>query len=354
MVMSLCAAATVAVTLSGCGGESPSDASADGTGERRIASDFAVSPDGNSVAFSRIAGDGTELQEGDIYVSRRGGRTHRITVGADDDRGPAWSPDGSKLVFTRDADGEGEVYVVKAGGSTQKRLTGIDGYHHRDYPPAWSPDGSRIVFARAFPADIRVLYVMSADGTGLTKLTTLERHHAGATWSPDGKSIAYDGTTEDGGFITSVWLQRMDAEQSDGARQLRVGAFPAWSPDGSRIAFSAYSGNGEIVVMDAKSGRSRALRVDRWADHPLWSPDGTQIAFTGLPKGRALDCDACEEIYAVNVDGSGLRRLARNAAEENLVSWTPDGRIAFERGGALYLMHADGSGVRRWVSRSSP
>jgi Tol biopolymer transport system component len=64
------------------------------------------------------------------------------------------------------------------------------------------------------------------------------------------------------------------------------------------------------------------------------------------------------EIYVINANGSGLRRLTRNAATDDAPAWSPDGRkIAFMRepdgDGEIYLINADGSGQRRLTHRGS-
>ena len=76
---------------------------------------------------------------------------------------------------------------------------------------------------------------------------------------------------------------------------------------------------------------------------PAWSPDGRRIAFRSIGIGRVNS-----DLYVVNADGSGLRRLTRNAAKLRWFAWSPDGRtIAFLRNGEVYIVKADGSGERR-------
>jgi Tol biopolymer transport system component len=111
---------------------------------------------------------------------------------------------------------------------------------------------------------------------------------------------------------------------------------PVWSPGGGRIAFlSRRDGGKDVYVVSADgSGQRRLTRDARYPATPAWSPDGRKIAFEGGPY-------ALSGVYVVNADGSGQRRLARNG---NAPAWSPDGRtIAFFSDSKIYLMNADGS-----------
>ena len=78
-----------------------------------------------------------------------------------------WSPDGSRILFWSDRDGNLEIYAMNADGSGVTRLTNASG---RDYVPRWSPDGSRILFVSDRDSNLEI-YVMNADGSGVTRLT---------------------------------------------------------------------------------------------------------------------------------------------------------------------------------------
>ena len=115
---------------------------------------------------------------------------------------------------------------------------------------------------------------------------------------------------------------------------------PVWSPDGRRIAFlSRRDGNKELYVMNADgSGQRRLTRDASISATPAWSPDGRTLAFESVRDGTT-------GVYVVNADGGGQRRLARNG---HAPAWSPDGRtIAFFSGPKIYLMNADGSEHRR-------
>jgi Tol biopolymer transport system component len=114
---------------------------------------------------------------------------------------------------------------------------------------------------------------------------------------------------------------------------------PVWSPDGRRIAFLSRRDGKEIymeiyIVNADGRGQRRLARDATFFATPAWSPDGRTLAFEGVRDGTT-------GVYSVNADGSGQRRLARNGAAP---AWSPDGqKIAFFSASTLYLMNADGS-----------
>jgi hypothetical protein len=129
---------------------------------------------------------------------------------------------------------------------------------------------------------------------------------------------------------------------------------PAWSPDGSQIAFgSSRDGGWDIYVINADgSGLRRLTTHGARDDSPAWSPDGSQIAFTS-------DRDGDFEIHVMNADGSNIRRVTDHPAEDGDPSWSPDGSmIAFtsNRDGPheIYVVNVDGTDTRRVTTFPDP
>lgn len=143
-------------------------------------------------------------------------------------------------------------------------------------------------------------------------------------------------------------LTDREADASSPAR-LFFQVDPAWSPDGAEIAFaSRRRGSFDIYVMNTDGTGTRRLTSARaWDNHPTWSPDGSRIAFA---RNEA-------DIYVMSSDGTGVRRISDDSASESEPAWSPDGRwIAFVRRPAastareLWIMRPDGSEEQRLTS----
>ena len=227
---------------------------------------------------------------------------------------------------------------------------------------AWSPDGGAITYLRAKKGDFRgAIYVVSADGRRLRKLSPDTAHDRGGQWSPDGRRILVvrQGRRDDLSPL-DIWVMNADGS---GQRNLtpapgtEVLGGPDWSPDGQTIAFG--SDDGDIYVMNADgSGQRRLTRGTAGDSVPIWSPDGRTIAFTrALPARNGKGGRRAPEIHVMNADGSGQRKLSRNAGYDYGAAWSPDGqKIAFVRGPGkpeIHVMNADGSGQKRLTRKDA-
>ena len=246
-----------------------------------------------------------------------------------------------RIAFVSDRDGDDHIYLMNADGSN---VTPLTTHGQNDAHPDWSYDGSRIAFASYRDRNWEV-YVMNADGTGVTRLTDNDSSELHPALSPDGTRIAFE-SIRDGN--KDIYLLNVD-----GTGLVRLthhpedDGYPAWSPDGSRIAFNSYrTGTNEIYLIDVDgSGLTLLTDASYYYEYASWSPDGSKLAFHTGDYGS-------NDIYAINTDGSGLSRLTFHPADEQFPSWSDDGnRIAFtsDRDGnrEIYVINADGSGLTR-------
>jgi TolB protein len=231
-----------------------------------------------------------------------------------------------------------EIFRMDATGANVVQITNRS---IQDYTPAWSPDGSKIVFACAVE-----ICVMNDDGSGIVQLTTNLRAEAPA-WSPDGTRIAFHREDQSGNWDIYV----MDAGGGNVVRLTTDPAtdgFPDWSPDGTKIAFRRIvSGTSQILVMNANGTGVVQLTADAVASNtPAWSPDGTRIAFARDRSGR-------DEIYVMNVDGTGAAPVTTVGGTNP--DWSLEGtRIVFyatrNNNTDLYAINPDGTREVRLTS----
>jgi len=228
---------------------------------------------------------------------------------------PVWSPDGDKIAFASDRDGDFGIWVMNSDGSDPLDLTGDPG---QDRWPAWSPDGEWIAFASTRDFPYWELYIMRADGSEVRRVTWWQdASDVAPAWSPDGKWLAF-ASRRDGNWEIYVVdrdgdnLVRLTVDPADDTN-------PTWSPDGSRIAFeSTRTGYADIFVMSATGGDPINLTNTPFSsDHgPTWSPDGGWIAFYS-------DRDDDWDIYAIAVDGSGVVKLTGAGSNDRVPAWRP-------------------------------
>lgn len=205
------------------------------------------------------------------------------------------------------------------------------------FNPAWSPDGQLLAMVGVDQSNRRDIYVIDADGSNLTKVTSDVDSEGALAWSPDGRTIAYEALDIAGG--TYRWDIRM-IDLSTGAIDAVVthpfnDRFPSFSPDGEQITFSSdREGFVFSVYTAAADGSGQSILVagvrqtSTSAVMSAWSPTGDQIAFS---MGDLYDVD----IWVVGSDGQGARKVADDAGYLNEVDWSSDGtRVAFHDGGA--------------------
>jgi Tol biopolymer transport system component len=291
----------------------------------------------SSVVFAPEAGEG-------LFCFEEGRSTSPVEY--------AWTGSGDRLSFERTDGGrcggpgftepwtrapagtialerEGEIALMDPAGLVAEELAPDTATRRKD--PDWSPDGSKIAFAQVRAQEDDDLYVMNADGTGLTRLTgEIGGDDYDPVWSPDGRLIAFAfddlGIDKYSASIRTVDPANRQVTELVTRANERLG-WPSWSPDGSRIAFSSSSVDGfSLFVMDADGSNVTKVREeprDMFGMPVAWSPDGRRIVFWG--HGRGGD----ETLLSIRPDGTGLREVVVELPPEAstlTVDWSPNGR----------------------------
>jgi Tol biopolymer transport system component len=220
----------------------------------------AWSPDGKLIAFvSRRDGPGH------IFVMNADGTgTRRVTTGPMEDDHPSWSADGKKIVFGR----EGALFVVPSAGGPAKRVG--KGFGNAA-DPAWSPDGKHIAYDYRRPGfNIREIWLMNPDGTGIRKLTNLGAKSALPAWSPDGSKIAYESDAAHPGGPANIFMVRLVNGQSYHLSSSDIDEIqPTWAPDGDTVTFARDGSLWNVRLNnDAKLTEGPNDSAPAWNPHP--------------------------------------------------------------------------------------
>jgi len=248
--------------------------------------------------WPRVGGDGKWA----IYLMRPDGSdAHEIAADVPGEhRAPAWSPDGRRLAFVvKDADHpEGSIWTANADGSGAALLSGGGtvcpvGLFH----PAWSPDGTKLAVVCYPDGDdhesVAVLNLATGSLTRLADFTHPDAVDSAPTWSPDGRTIAFE--------------------------------IVHWDPTGAFV-------DGSVVATVPSEGGDvhRLTSPDLFMVHPDWRPDGTELVMNNLGPDAEPG-----NLFTVRPDGSGLHQLTVASKDGHMRIETP---------------RWDPSGTRIWVS----
>lgn len=226
------------------------------------------------IAFSAQSGGSKDI----FVVNSDGSGLRAVTTGKHHERFPSWSPDGNEIVFQTGTDeGDQELAIVNLNSGKIRFLTNND---CDDFNPVWSPDGKWIAFHSLCnspnPQKARNIFKIRPDGTQRTQLTyDNEFYNWFPAWSPDGRKITFSSNRSG-----SYYIYVMNADGS-GLTRLQPGCVSAFSPDGSQIVYGTYCTDTDVLhVMNADGSNPHTLTPKGVeCKNPSWSPDGTRLAF---------------------------------------------------------------------------
>ena len=195
------------------------------------------------------------------------------------------------------------------------------------------------------------IYFLDIMGEILHRVPTDTLNKSSLTWSPDGRSFAYESNNDGNTDIYVMDLKirehrRLTHDPSkDGA--------PIWSPDGKWIAFTSNrTGNTQIYKMDVNDEKLRQLTHRGENKTPAWSPDSQWVAFISSQNGK-------ESLYVMTADGRQLKRLADASFKWGGCTWSPDGeQIAFSawdiglKAVNIFIIDANGKNHHRLTSET--
>jgi Tol biopolymer transport system component len=301
------------------------------TSSASVASPSTTRPPRASLSYSVGTPAIPQGTHGLCLVAPGNGAGVRLTGSGHRDRESSWSPDGLRVLFTRDlhevapdtggSDNFSDVFVADAAGHHVRDLTHPGNVY--DDHASWSRDGKRIVFVGYWHDS--GLTTMRADGTRKHEVAASSLFYASPSFSRDGKLLLYSLSADGGpGQSSSVYVM----PAGGGPQRLLVShaGQPSWSPDGSRIAFVQQDGDFlQVFVANADGTDAHAVTSDDGdASRPQWSPGGRLIAYTrAAPRPAPGRPPPRFDVHVVGADGSNDHVAITNPLGSYDPAWRP-------------------------------
>jgi dipeptidyl aminopeptidase/acylaminoacyl peptidase len=281
---------------------------------------LSLSPEGDAAAVSWNRSGQWEIWR----VPLDGGEPRRLTRGPQTKGSPRFSPDGRKLGYLQDHDGDEKydlhLYDFKSR-QTRNTMPGTDETLNDWF--SWSPDSCRAVIL-CNRGGRMAAHVLDTDTGTLRRITEHDYSDYDAVWSPDGGHIAVVSHTH--GQMTAIFIVD-PADTGPGTGRIVAGPdgpldamSPRWSPDGKRLAFVGHAGdNADIGIFDLETGATQWIGTEKWDhDSPAWSPDGGRLVYSVNRNG-----DVALVIH--DLARGRRRRVALEPGYHTDPHFTPDG-----------------------------
>jgi TolB protein len=252
----------------------------------------------------------------------------------------------TKIAMACESRGRQEIYIMDFDGTNAKQIT-----HHNSISlgPAWSPNGTKIVYSRYVKHRSNVknldLYEFDFNSDTIRMLSNRKTLNTGAAYSPDGKKIALTMN-----FLGNPEIFTLDPVANTVTRLTKSfgeDVDPSWSPDGRKLAFvSSRSGRPMVYSMDADGSNVKRLTfAGIYNATPNWSPTNNKLVFAGWLEKHF-------DVFLINPDGTNIERLTKDQGNNEDPTFSPDGNFVVfssNRTGQrnVYVMNVDGTFVKR-------
>ena len=256
----------------------------------------------------RVVGTVEKREVKEIYISDYDGENQRrITVNRNLNVFPVWTPDGRGILYTSFRRGYPDlvlslIYEGVRREPAAKHASDTNGDRPQNRLGVVSPDGKRICFSSNRDGNPE-LYVMNIDGTNVFRLTNHPAADITPTWNPQGTQIAF---TSDRRGQPQLYTIGADGTNLSALTSESYADRPTWSTLGTEIAYAARTGPGfDIKIIDLASKQVRQLTFGEGSNEsPAFAPNGRHIAFMSTRAGRS-------QIFSIARDGKDVRQLTR-------------------------------------------
>ena len=261
----------------------------------------AVSPDGLHIAFLSNRSGADEL----FVIATDGTGERQLTTTPDDKSALAWTPDGKQILYSAFANDTSHLFAINVDGTSQREIAKVPGR-----APTLSPDQTKLLYMSGTWTATRLM-ISAPDGSSPQTITDGSSIAWNSHWSPDGKRIAFTSRIDPQGELT-IFVMNADGTERRQLSHFAAGSgnaqWPVWSPDGKQMAIQVNGPrehDAHIWIIDATTGDAHKLAAhdQPYLDEtPSWFPDGRSLAIQSNRTGTM-------EIWVMNADGSGMRRI---------------------------------------------
>lgn len=277
------------------------------TGEPGIAS--------TRIAFRRKEGNGAS----DIYmIDSDGADLHQVTHDSSIVYSPAFSPDGTKMLFVSYVKGTAAAYELDLATGRRRTVSDVPGVN---LTPVYRPDGRMIAVARTTVGGGGT-DIFELDASSLSdprRITFTDPGDAlNPSYAPDGKRIAFTNTSlgEPQIFVQNVGGGGPGLISRYVYGEQGYATSPDWSPRGDRIVYQGWvDGVFQVITVNPDGGDRRILTSKGSNEDPAWAPDGRHIVFSSTREGY-------HALWIVDAVTGRVRRLAQNHVDQ-MPTWSP-------------------------------